>query len=45
MGSREEGPVRRVKRAPAMEKRVGVSLDKHGLEMRRFELAFGRLRH
>ena len=38
MGSREDGPVRRVRRAPAMEKRVVVSLDKHGLEMRRFEL-------
>merc|ERR1711920_393527 len=35
---REEGPVRRVRRAPAVEKRVVVSLDKHGLEMRRYEL-------
>jgi len=35
---RADSPVRRVRRAPAVEKRVVVSLDKHGLEMRRYEL-------
>jgi len=35
---KDEAPVRKVRRAPVVEKRVVVSLDKHGLQIRRYEL-------